>query len=368
MRFREAIFILVFAAGFFSIATAQVTDESEIRIDTDLIEVPVAVYDKAGRPVAGLKANDFTVFEDGVPQKIVSFSTISDPIEAALILDTSGSTKSTLPLIRKAAEAFVATLRREDRAAIIGFRPTSHTGDANAMPVTLINLTADKSALMSALQRLETSFGTPFYDSVILAINQVFADRAEGEFRGRRAIVMLTDGVDSVSESDFATVRKAVQESGIAFYFVRLDTRDYFESGLLGDCAVATRFSKKQLSRYFSSLESQRGERVTDFCQLGDFERLAISKRLYEIADDEMQTLANESGGRVFNADDLNAARTALMAAASEAGLRYSLGYYSNSSRRDGGYRKITVRVRSLPTGALIRARDGYFAPAAKRN
>ncbi|MER3429793.1 MAG: hypothetical protein C4324_01910 [Blastocatellia bacterium] len=368
MRLLYAILTALFVLEFHAQSSAQVTVEDEIRIDTELIEVPVSVFDKAGRPVAGLKASDFTVFEDGVQQKIISFSMISEPIEVALILDSSGSTKSTLPLIQKAAEGFITMLRPEDRAAIIGFRPSRRPGEENAVGEILSGLSTDKTALISSLQRLETSFGTPFYDSILLAVNRVFADSAKPEFLGRRAIVMLTDGVDSVSESDFAAVRNAVQKAGVSLFFVRLDTRDFFESGLLGDCSVATHFSQRQLSRYYSTLESQRAERVTDFCRLGDFERLAISKRLYEIADNEMLTLSNESGGRVFKADDLTAARTALMEAAREAGLKYSLGYYSNSTRRNGAYRKITVRVRSLPAGASIRARDGYFAPSEKRN
>ncbi len=362
-----AVFVSCLMTAFCFIAKAQTTADEEIRIDTDLVEVPVFVSDAAGRPISGLKVTDFEVFEDGKPQKIVSFTTTSDSIEVVLILDTSGSAQSELMLIRKAAESFFANLRSGDRASIIGFRPVSGNGEANAQATVIAGITADRAFLISSLANLESSFGTPFYDAIILAAKKVFSAPANSEFRGRRAIVILSDGVDSVSQNSFEDARKAVQETGSAVYFVRLDTRDFFESGLLGDCSAATRFSSSQLLRYYASIDSEKAERVKNFCQLGEFERLAISKRLYEIADAEMFLLTRETGGRVFPAVSLSAARSALMAAASEAGFRYSLGYYPASERLDGTYRRITVKVRSLPSGAKITAREGYFADVAKQ-
>ena len=81
-----------------------------------------------------------------------------------------------------------------------------------------------------------------------------------------------------------------------------------------------------------------------NFCGLGDFERLAISKKLYEIADMEMNDLAKSSGGSVFPVADLSEARSAFKSVADEIGTKYTLGYYSSNDKRDGKLDKFTFR------------------------
>jgi VWFA-related protein len=193
----------------------------------------------------------------------------------------------------------------------------------------------------------------------------VFKEPPKDEFRGRRALVALTDAVDSSSTSGFDEAKRRLSEKGVSTYFINIDTRDFFEDKLLGDCVSAMRFSQAQIRRYYASFNpGSKIEKVSDFCQLGDFERLAISKALYELADREMNDLAKISGGRVFPAADLSEARTAFKQVASEIGTRYALGYYSNNEKRDGKYRSIRVELKGLPPGATLRAREGYTAPA----
>jgi len=132
----------------------------------------------------------------------------------------------------------------------------------------------------------------------------------------------------------------------------------------LGDCEGAMRFSQAQIRRYYRMFNAKANvEKVSAFCQLGDFERLAISKKLYEIADFQMNDLAKMSGGRVFAAADLSEARAAFTKVAQEIGTKYSLGYYSSNEKRDGSYRKIKVELKGVPAGSTIRARVGYTAP-----
>jgi len=104
-------------------------------------------------------------------------------------------------------------------------------------------------------------------------------------------------------------------------------------------------------------------EKASSFCQLGDFERLEISKKLYELANGEMSELAKTSGGKVFPVGDLNEARNAFKSVANEIGTKYSLGYYPSNEKRDGTYRKITVEMKGLSPGSQIRSREGYTAP-----
>lgn len=338
-------------------------EDQEIRVDTDLIEVPFVVTDKAGTPILNLKKSNFQVYEDGKLQELTDFAASSAPFEVALVLDTSGSTLAELPMIKRAAQNFIASLRPGDRVSIIAYKAEREEGRATAVSELIIPLTSERAALASALDRVQTSFGTPYYDSLIQVAERVFRDPPGEQFRGRRAIVALTDGVDSTSISDFEEAKDLLLESGSAAYFIKVDTREFFEENLLGDCTVTKRFSPAQMRRYYRQFVSSKLEKATNFCELGDFERLAISKNLYALADAEMEQLAKVSGGKVFPIADLSEARAAFTKVAAEIGTKYSLGYYSSNEKRDGTYRKIKVEVKGLPAGTQIRAREGYTAP-----
>ncbi len=340
-------------------------EDEVIRVDTELVDVPVVVTDKTGKPILNLKQSNFVILEDGKPQDVADFSATTAPFEVALLLDTSGSARDELPLIRRSAQNFINALRPGDRVALIGFRTDTSGRVASSAVEVLSGLTSDRIALIAALGRLGTSNGTPYYDGLLTVANDVFREVPKGEFRGRRALVALTDGVDSTSLADFDEVLESFGNAGILSYFIQVSTRDFFEQNLLGDCQNATRFSSAQIKRYYRRFYPNANiEKASSFCQLGDFERLAISKKLYELAGTEMNSMAASSGGRIFPVGDLSEARNAFKSVADEIGTKYSLGYYSANLKRDGTYRKITVQLKDLPSGAIVRAREGYTAPA----
>ena len=346
--------------------TTPAEKDEVIKVDTQIVEVPVVITDKSGKPILNLKQNNFAIYEDGKPQEILDFSTTNAPFEVALLLDTSGSTRSDLQLIQRAAESFINSLRPGDRVALVAYRQDSR--DANGAAVDIItNLTASRSALFDALQKVTTSNGTPYYDSLAQIADKVFGREPEEQFRGRRALVALTDGVDSTSADDFEEARTKLEQDGIISFFIQVNTRSFFEENLLGDCGSAIRFSQAQIARYYRTFGAKANvERTTDFCKLGDFERLAVSKALYELADSEMERLAKSSGGKVFPVDDLGGARAAFRSVADEIGTKYSLGYYSSNEKHDGTYRRIRVELKGTPPGAVVRAREGYTAPLNK--
>lgn len=368
---KRAMWFLLLTLGGFADAVAQDKkpvkndDEEVIKIDTELVEVPIVITDRAGKPILNLKQSNFSVYEDGKPQQIADFSATSAPFEVALLLDTSGSARGELQLIQRAAQNFINSLRAGDRVSIIAFRTDTNDKRTVATSEIVTNLTNDRAALSAALERINTSNGTPYYDSLLKVAESVFGEPAKPEFRGRRALVALTDGVDSTSISDFSEAQELLAKSGIACYFIKVNTRDFFEQNLLGDCQIVIRFSAAQIRRYYRKFSpNSKLETTSDFCQLGDFERLAISKKLYELAAEEMNMLAKSSGGRVFPVGDLSEARAAFKSVADEIGTKYSLGYYSSNEKRDGTYRKIKVDVKGLPLGTQVRAREGYTAPA----
>lgn len=362
-------FFLVFiVAAFFVTAVAQdkKSDDDVIRVETQLVDVPLAVTSSKGIPQKDLKASNFVVYEDGKLQKIENFSTTSAPFEVALVLDTSGSARNDLALIQRAARDFIASLRPGDRVAVIAFKTDRTSERAFAVSEVLTTLTSDRERLRTAIDNVKTSNGTPFYDSLQQVAERVFSQRPADEFRGRRALVALTDGVDSTSTADFDSVKEQLGQVGVISFFIRVDTQEFFEETLLGDCNSAIRFSSAQIRRYYQTLNARgrKMERAASFCQLGDFERLAVSNRLYKIAQEEMEELAKGSGGKVFEVGDLAEARNAFKQVADEIGTKYTLGYYPTNDKRDGTYRRIKVEVKGLPAGTVVRAREGYTAPA----
>jgi VWFA-related protein len=341
-------------------------DEGDIvRVETQLVSVPAVVTDRNGHPITGLRLDNFEVFEDGKPQRLTNFATTETPFEIALLLDTSGSTRDDLGLIRDAAKAFVRALRPGDRVAIVAFKNATEKGMPKAVVDVLCQLTDNRHTLHEAIEDVGTSNGTPFYDAVGQIGKQVFGNPPGEEVRGRRAIVALTDGVDSSSDSTFEDARASLARAGLASYFIQVSTEDYVEDRLLKDCEDDGRLtlSEKQLERFRKLFVPQlQKEDYQDFCRLGQFERMDISRRLYNLAREEMNELARGSGGRNFSAATLQDARAAFAQVANEIGTQYSLGYYPANKTRNGQFRKITVQLRGVKD-ATVRAREGYYAP-----
>ena len=343
----------------------EVGEGDVVRVETQLVSVPTVVTDRNGRPVSGLRVENFAVFEDGRPQQVTNFATTGAPFEIALLLDTSGSTREELGLIREAAKSFVGALRSGDRVAIVAFNNARQNGSVVAAVEILSALTSDRQLLSNAIDNIGTSNGTPFYDSLGRIAEQVFRDPPREEVRGRRAIVALTDGVDSTSNSGYDEARVKLLRAGLASYFIEVNTEDYVEDRLLKDCQDDGRLSlsAKQLER-FRTLFVPRAEKedYQDFCRLGQFERMDISRQLYNLARAEMNAMAKDSGGKNFAAANPQDARAAFAQVANEIGTQYSLGYYPSNKLHNGQFRQIKVELRNVKD-ASARAREGYFAP-----
>jgi len=349
-----------------SSAEDEVDEGDVVRVDTQLVTVPAVVTNRQGRPVTGLHAENFLLFENGKQQTIANFATTEAPFEIALLLDTSGSTRSDVDLIRDAANSFINALRPGDRVAVVAFN-TTRQGQAVAAKVDLLSrLTDDRKQLRTAIDNLGSSNGTPFYDALIRVADEVFRNPPSDQMRGRRAVVALTDGVDSTSDADFETARQKLTRTGVASYFIEVNTEDFVEDRLLKDCQDDGRLtlSAKQLERYRRVFSPHaRPEDYVDFCQMGQFERMQISRDLYNLARREMDQLAKGSGGRNFLAASLQDARAAFARVAAEIGTQYSLSYYPSDKTRDGKYRTIRVELVGTAEKGQVRAREGYVAP-----
>jgi Ca-activated chloride channel homolog len=344
----------------------EVDEGDVVRVETQLVSVPAVVTDSAGRPLSNLRPDNFQLFEDGKPQTITNFGTAQTPFEIALLLDTSGSTREDVALIREAANSFINSLRDGDRVGVVAFNSVEDGANKIAQVEVLTRLTSDRKALQNAIENLGASNGTPYYDALDRVASDIFGEPPRDEVRGRRAIVALTDGVDSASQSDFANVRMKLTRAGIACYFIQINTEDFVEDRLIKDCQDDGRLtlSQKQLARYKQIfVRGATAEDFTEFCKMGPFERMSISRSLYNLARMEMNDLSKSSGGRSFVAGTLGDARAAFARVAADIGTLYSLGYYPTNKARDGKFRTIHLEVRGIKEKTDVRSREGYYAP-----
>ncbi len=193
-------------------------DQKEVetlKIETDLVTVPVIATDRNGLYIPDLLKNDFSISEDGVRQEIAFFATISVPFHVVLMLDTSASTQERLGVIQQAAVAFVEHLQSRDRVKVISFDDQVH--DLN-------DFTNDRETLKAAIYRARSGQGTKLYDAFGQALSSL------GRIQGRKAIVLFTDGVDY--HSDFASfdgTLRGLDEEGVLVYPIRYHTRAYTE-------------------------------------------------------------------------------------------------------------------------------------------
>lgn len=322
-----------------------------IRLETDLVSIDVGISDRAGnRSIAGLKAEDFVVYEDGVRQKIAAFSAGDVPFNLVLLMDTSGSTREDVSTMRRAARRFLDELRPQDRVAVVQF---------NREVELLKDLTTDREKIEDALEMLKPGTGTSFYDGLLLTIDEVFKGVS-----GRRAIVALTDGVDSFGYTTFREILPKLEAAGASAYFLELDTEAFTEAGMMRDCKERNHFefSKKQLKKYRE--EYARGSMEVDYgehCRIASLDRMQINRRLYESARRELREIASKTGGRVYPVKDLQQLEPAYSQIAAELHTLYSLAYYPTNERHDGKWRRLKVELKR--TGFEAHTRPGYRAP-----
>src|SRR5678815_2225814 len=132
-------------------STEEVDEGDVVRVETKLVSVPTVITNSAGRPIVGLRRENFVVFEDGQPQSIADFGTTEAPFEIALLLDTSGSTRDDVALIRQAANAFINSLRPGDRVGVVAFNTEVQGSSKIAAVEVLSQLTADRKLLQRAI-------------------------------------------------------------------------------------------------------------------------------------------------------------------------------------------------------------------------
>jgi VWFA-related protein len=294
-----------------------------IKIDVDLVNILTSVRDKRGALIPNLQKEDFTILEDGKAQTIKYFTKETDlPLTIGLLVDVSGSQRNLIDIERSAASAFFrSVLRKKDLAFLISFGEENellqdYTGSARLLTEGLGQLRVSSGVSgvhPGPVPTMGDPRGTVFYDSVYLAADE----KLKGEV-GRKVIVVITDGVDQGSRKTRNQAIEAAQKADAVIYSI-----DYSDPQAYG----------------------------------GGFGTIRIGGNGGEA---ELRKMSDETGGRVFKVDRKHSLDDVFKELQDEMRSQYSIAYTPTNEVKDGGYRRLEVRLSSKDLKA--QARKGYYA------
>jgi Ca-activated chloride channel family protein len=309
------------------------TPQATFSTDVDVVTLDVAVMDNKGHFIPGIPPGNFRVLEDGVPQRVQSVNVGEAPLTVTMVIEFSNKFQQlygpawfqTLQLVW----GFASTLKPEDFIAVVAY---------DIRPEILSDFTTDRSKTQEALRRLSI----PAFSEANLF--DALTDTAErmSSIEGRKAIILLSSGIDTFSKLRYDEARKKVQEAGVPIYAI----------GLM-----------QWLREYMDSHGYMGGIQRMDFLQ----------------ADNQMRTFAKESGGQAYF-PRFEGEYGQIFGAIHEA-LRnqYVLTYMPTNKAHDGTYRKIKVELvnpatneplavkdeKNKPVKYSIVTKSGYKAPRA---
>ena len=286
-------------------------DPDAIRLRTRLVNLNVKVMDQYGKTVPSLNKENFEVLEDGVRQDITHFEPVTAPVSLILLLDLSGSIKSKIKAVRKAAQNFIDSLRPDDRVAVAGFTKRFFV---------VVEFTNDRKWLRKLIDDLRgPGGGTAFYDSLWASLD-MFNDTKET----RKAVVVLTDGVDSSlddsddgSRRDFDELMRRVEEEDVTIYPIYFDTE------------------QEMVEKQHMNTHEQ-----------------------YAKAREQLQALSDQTGGEFFKATRIEDLEGVYQKVASELFTLYSIYYLPKDVSDERQWRRINVNVKR--EGVKAKTRRGY--------
>ncbi len=316
---------VVFVCG-----TAFGQNEDPLRVDSSIVRVNVGVVDQRGRPITNLSKPSFSVYEDGQKQDISRFETSTAPFSVAMLLDVSGSTKSFRQNIQLSAIRFLDALAPDDRVAVIEFYKK----------VNLLNdFTNDRRAAVHSISVANGAGETYLYKALELAL-----DKLAREGNRRKAIVVLTDGVDT-------KVRDLDRESLVG----------------LKDELIPSAIKPERNETLNKILNRADALGVTIYplaLPTGDPAKLADPTprqiAMFKAARTRLQIVADRTGGTLNTINRLEEMGRLYALIAADLRTLYTLEYQPANLAKDGKWR--TIRVEVTDAELIARSRQGYFA------
>ena len=282
--------------------------QPSFRAGIDIVSLNVTVTDSQGHYATDLEQPEFSVFEDGVKQEISFFTRRQQPIALSLLLDSSASMEDKIATLQTAATSFVRRLKPNDLGQVIDFDTRAEMRQ---------DFTTNHSLLETAIQQTAAGGSTALYNAIYIALKELKKIRVRNADEVRReAIVVLSDGEDTSSLVSFDEVLDLAKRSETAIYAIGLRGR---------------------------GPDHARGS--------------------FNEADFVLRELSQQTGGRVFFAQNANELAGIYGQLSDELSSQYMLGYSSSNPKRDGAWRRVLVRVGEPNT--IARTKQGYYAPTS---
>jgi Ca-activated chloride channel family protein len=280
---------------------ASARTSSDIRVDSNLVLIPVSVTDPKNRPVTGLAPDEFRIFEGKAEQKVLRLSCEDAPISVGIVFDASGSMSGKLAKAREAVIEFLKSANPDDEFFLVNFSRTAEL----AVPFT-----GNPGDIQMRLMYATSKGRTALLDAVSLALGYM-----KGASNPRRALLVISDGGDNHSRHNETEIRRMVQESDVSIYTIGIYTRG---TPIMPE-------------------EERGGEKL-------------------------LTDIAEESGGREFAVDKAGDLPGAAAAIGLELRNQYLLAYRPANTEPDGKYRRVQVKLVDQ-RGMRVSWRPGYYAP-----
>jgi Ca-activated chloride channel homolog len=292
-------------------------DDEVIKVDVALVNIPVIVSDKAGRYVPGLTLENFSLFDDGKPQKIEYLSTHETPLNIVLLLDTSRSAEEIIEKIRNAAWDFIKQLRPADRCMIISFDESARVKS---------EFTDNQKRLEGAIKRtvMSQKDGTLLRDAIFVTVDKELVN-----VKGRKAVILLTDGKDLGSSVSKQELIYRLKESDAPIYSIFYETLNY---GLPIGKDKAVQVDQKKFKQFKASQEKKNLEAV-----------------------EFLQYISDVTGGRIFP-KDLDNLGDAFKSIADELRNQYLVSFYPEESNYEISRHQIKIKVDK--SGVIVRTKN----------
>ena len=278
--------------------------DARLRIDVNLVQVPLTVTDPMNRLVTGLEKENFVLYDNNIGQTIKYFSSEDAPLTIGIIFDLSGSMSSKFVRARKALTEFLRTSNPQDEFFVVGF---------NDRPAVIVDYTSDPDDVEARMVMLKPENRTALIDAVYLGIDHLRQAKYD-----RKALLIISDGGDNRSRYTEGELRRVVRESDVQIYSIGI------------------------FDNYAPTTEEQLGPvLLKEICEM-------TGGRLFEVGSDvgDLQDIATRISAELRN--------------------QYVLGYTPSDPKRDGNWRKL--RVKLLPPPGLpiltVHFRQGYYAPS----
>lgn len=273
-----------------------------IRVDANLVLVPLTVTDPMNRLVTGLDKENFAIFDNNMPQTIKSFATEDAPLSIGIVFDLSGSMQSKFLRARKALTAFLRTCNPQDEFFVIGF---------NDRPAILVDYTSDVEDVEARMVMLHPENRTALIDAMYLGVNKLRNARYQ-----RKALLVISDGGDNRSRYTQGELTRIVRESEVQIYSIGI------------------------FDAYAPTEEEVNGPTL-------------------------LNEVSESTGGRLFRVMDMQDLSDIAERISEELRNEYVIGYTPTDRRRDGQWRKLRVKLME-PSGLpplTVHSREGYYAP-----